>query len=193
METVKTASKALSDGSGDESLSPTYRHSWTMKQRLTLAMLAKSYSNNWNEKTAVFNHFHRSDLRRGGLRRVVVSAQFNDMRTWFNAANALKKLRKSLSPYDRLKLASQRGLEKKALDIGIQLIRNGPANSSIRSRMSDKHDAPGSKRKRVDPIDDGRTDCKALYRFFFSYSRLLLVSGAKSSCHPPNLCYYSDT
>ncbi|KAL9069090.1 MAG: hypothetical protein Q9161_005737 [Pseudevernia consocians] len=154
METVKPASKALSDGSGDESLSPTYRHSWTMKQRLTLAMLAKSYSNNWNEKTAVFNHFHRSDLRRGGLRRVVVSAQFNDMRTWFNAANALKKLHKSLSPYDKLKLASQRGLEKKALDIGIQLIRNGPANSSIRSRMSDKHDAPGSKRKRVDPIDD---------------------------------------
>lgn len=123
LPTVKPASKALSDGSGDESPSPFYRHSWTIEQRLTLAMLAKSYSNNWNEKTSVFNHFHRSDLRRGGLRRAVVSAQFNDMQTWFNAANALKELQTSLSPYDRLKLASQHGLEKKALDIGIQLIR----------------------------------------------------------------------
>lgn len=155
--TLKPASRALSDGSRDETPTPTYKHSWTLEQRLTLAMLAESYSNNWNEKTSVFNHFHRSDLRRcGGLRRPVISTQFNDMqKKGFNAGNGFKKLQSTLSPYDRAKMVSRAGLEKKAHEIGILLHAKEASDSSL---MSDKDNAQGHKRKRTDSIDDARTD-----------------------------------
>lgn len=155
--TLKFASRALSDGSRDETPTPTYKHSWTLEQRLTLAMLAESYSNNWNEKTSVFNHFHRSDLRRcGGLRRPVINTQYNDMRKkGFNAGNGFKKLQSTLSPYDRAKMVSRAGLEKKAHEIGILLHAKEASDSSL---MSDKDNAQGHKRKRTDSIDDARTD-----------------------------------
>ena len=159
---LKRTSKALSDGSHEETPSPTYKHRWTVEQRLTLAMLAESYDNLWDELTLVFNNFHKSDLRRcGGLRKVVLITQWNHIKRWFNVGETLQQLRKTLSPYERVKLASRPGLEKKASDIGIQLNGKGPTDSSIRSRMPDKHDASGSKRKRADSIDG--TDCKALF------------------------------
>lgn len=156
--TVKPAPKALSDGSRDETPTPTYKHSWTVEQRLTLAMLADPYSNNWNEKTSVFNHVHKSDLR-CLLRRVVLVTQWHHMkRKNFDAATSLKKMQATLSPYDRSKLVSRHVLEKKALDIGIKLTARELTDTSIQSRMSDKHYAPGCKRKRVDLLDDTRTD-----------------------------------
>lgn len=158
---AKPAPRALSDGSRDETPTPTSKHSWTMEQRLTLAMLAESYKNHWEEKTSIFNRFHRSDLRRG-LRRAVIVAQWNEMRSrkWFDAAASLRTLQATLSPYDRSKLVSGAGLEKTAHELGIQLSARGPNDNSNRSRMSDKHDAPGRerKRKRADPIDNAKTD-----------------------------------
>ncbi len=159
---LKPASKALSDGSHEETPSPTYKHRWTVEQRLTVAMLAECYNNPWNELTPVFNNFHKSDLRRcGGLRKAVVVAQWYDIRRWFNITETLQQLKKALPPYDRVKLASRPGLEKKARDIGIQLNGKGPTDSSARSKVPDKHDASGSKRKRADSIDG--IDCKALF------------------------------
>ena len=151
--------KALSDGSREETPRLTYKHKWTIQERLTLAMLAESYSNNWDEKSAVFNHFHKSDLRRvGGLRKAVIVAQFYEMRKWFNAADALKELQTSLSPYDRSKLVSRDELEKKALDIGVQLRlqeTTNPSNQTVQITISDPHDAQGrKKRKRIDEIDE---------------------------------------
>ncbi|CAD6589678.1 MAG: hypothetical protein ASARMPRED_004166 [Alectoria sarmentosa] len=156
---AKPARRALSDGSRDDTPSLTYKHKWSVQQRLTLTVLGDSYANNWKEKTAVFNHFHRADFARvGGLRRAVVNTQYNDMRKYFNASDALKKLQTILSPYERSKLASRPLLERKALDIGIQLDAKGPTDSSNRSRMSDKPLDAGRKRKRADLIEDARTD-----------------------------------
>ena len=156
----KPASKPLSDGSRDETPVPTYKHKWTVEQRITLAMLAESYTNNWDELTLVFNHWHRSDLRRcGGLRRAVVYTQYRDMRTKFNAAAASRRLQDSLSPYERASLASLGGLQKKANEIGIRLEAKGSMNILNQSRILDEHDKPGRpKRKRAEPIDDSRTD-----------------------------------
>ena len=159
---MKPNSKALSDGSHEETPSPTYKHRWTVEQRLTLAMLAEFYNNPWNELTPVFNKFHESDLRHcRGLRRVAVVAQWSHIKRWFDVAGTLQQLQTTLSPYDRVKLASRPGLEKKAREIGIHLNGKGPTDSSIRSKMPDKHDVPGGKRKRADSIHG--TDCKALF------------------------------
>lgn len=156
----KPASKPLSDGSRDETPVPTYRHRWTVEQRITLAMLAESYTNNWDDLTLVFNHWHRSDLRRcGGLRRAVVYTQYHDMRTKFDATAALRKLQDSLSPYDRSSLVSLGGLQKKANEIGIRLEAKGSTDISNQSWILNEHDKPGRrKRKRANPIDDSRTD-----------------------------------
>ena len=125
---VKLVSRALSDGSRSETPRHNYKHTWTVKQRVTLTMLAVTYSNNWNELTAVFNNCHKSDLRNcGGLRKAVVNTQWNDMRRKHQALQ---------SSYDR-KLASLSYLEKKANEVGVTLI---------------------SKKKSADPIDDSRTD-----------------------------------
>ena len=146
---VNFTAKALSDGSRDETPTQKYRHTWTAEHRLTLAILAECYSNKWNEKTYVFNHFHRADLRRcGGLRQVVLSAQYNDMRTWFDAAETLLRLQATLAPYERSKLASQPGLEKAALDIGIQLILKKATASFNRITVANPHNRSGCKRKR---------------------------------------------
>lgn len=150
--TTEPASRALSDGSHNDTPTPTYKHKWTVEQRLTLTMLAESYSNKWNEMTAVFNHFHKSDLRRcGGLRKEVVNAQWNDMRAKnFDAAAALSKLQATLSPYDRLKLISRAELKKKADEVGVKLKAKGPTNSNPSSLSR--------KRKRADFNEDRRTD-----------------------------------
>ena len=159
-QTVQPTSRALSDGSREETPCPTYKHSWTVQQRLTLTMLAESYSNNWDELTSVFNNFHKSDLRRcGGLRRVVVVTQYHDMRRKFDAAAALRQLQITLSPYERSSLASLDGLEKKAKEIDIQLKAKGSIDVSNKSGIADKHDNPvHRKRKRANPKDDSRTD-----------------------------------
>ena len=156
----KPAAKALSFGSRDETPVPTYKHRWTVEQRITLAMLAESYTNNWDELTLVFNHWHRSDLRRcGGLRRAVVYTQYRDMRTKFDATAALRELQHSLSPYDRSSLASLGGLQKKANEIGIRLEAKGSTDISNQCRIPNDHDKPGrQKRKGANPIDDSRTD-----------------------------------
>lgn len=156
----KPMSKALSDGSRDETPIPAYRHRWTVEQRITLAMLAEAYTNKWDELTLVFNHWHKSDLRRcGGLRRAVVSTQYHDMRATFDASAALRKLQDSLSPYERSSLASLAGLQKKANEIGIRLKAKGSTNISNQSKIPNEHDKPGrSKRKRANSIDDSRTD-----------------------------------
>ena len=130
---VRPAAKALSDGSRDETPTPKYRHRWTKAQRKTVAILAENYTNKWTERTAVFNHFHRSDLRGcGGLRDVVVATQFHH-------------IRKSYS-YDRPKLASYPGLENAAIHIGIQLQKATPSPNG--PTMPNLHHRPGHKRKR---------------------------------------------
>ena len=156
----KPPSKPLSDGSRDETPVPTYKHRWTVEQRITLALLADSYSNKWDELTLVFNHWHRNDLRRcGGLRRAVVCTQYRDMRSKFNAAAALRKLQDSLSPYDRSSLASLDALQKKGNEIGIRLVAKESTDVLQRSRIHNDHDKPGrQKRKLANPIDDSRTD-----------------------------------
>ena len=158
----KPAARALSDGSHEETPTPSYRHTWTVEQRLTLSMLAQSFSNDWDEKISVFNHFHKSQLPRGGFRSRVVYTQYRDMVSRrFDAAAASEKLKTTLSPYERSTLATEAALEKKAREIGVNLNVRGPTDTSVRSRMSDKHDVPERptlKRKRADTIDDGRTD-----------------------------------
>ena len=143
----KLVSKALSDGSRAETPSPTYKHRWSVEQRHTLAMLADRYQNNWEEITSVFNNVHKSDLQRsgarGGLRKVVICAQWNHMKKYMDIAASVKKSQATLSPYDRSKLV------KKANDVGVQLKARKPMDSSENS--------PGHKRKRADTIDDGRT------------------------------------
>ena len=156
----KPVSKALSDGSRNETPVPTYRHSWTVEQRITLAMLAEAYANNRNELTLVFNHWHKKDLRRcGGLRRAVVYTQYRDMRAKFDASAALRKLQDSSSPYDRSSLPSLDGLQKKANELGIRLQPSGSIDIANQSKIRNEHDKPGrQKRKRADPTDDSRTD-----------------------------------
>lgn len=159
-QTVQPTSRALSDGSREDTPCPTYKHSWTVQQRLTLTMLAESYSNNWDELTSVFNNFHKSDLRRcGGLRRVVIVTQYHDMRRKFDAAAALRQLQVTLSPYERSSLATLGGLETKAKEIGIQLKAKGSTDVLIKSGIPNKHNNPGHrKRKHANPRDDSRTD-----------------------------------
>lgn len=154
---IEPASRALSDGSREES--PNYKqHTWTVEQRLTLNMLGR-YSNNWNDKTAVFNRFHKSELRNhGGLRRAVVNTQFNDMRRKFDPVAALKKLQATLSPYDRMRLATHAALERKADEIGIRLNAKRPTDDSGLGMLSDTHNGQRHKRKRADLIDEARTD-----------------------------------
>ena len=131
--TVRPTAKALSDGSRDGTPTRKYRHKWTKAQRTTLAILAENYSNKWREKAAVFNYFHRYDLRgSGGLREVVVATQFHH-------------IRKSYS-YDRPKLASHLGLEKAALHIGIHLQRATAGSNPI--TIANPHNRSGCKRKR---------------------------------------------
>lgn len=157
--TVQPTSRALSDGSREDTPLPTYRHRWTPAQRLTLTMLADSYDNDWDELTSIFNHWHKSDLRRcGGLRKAVVYTQYRDMREKFDAAATLRRLHDSLSPYDRLFLVSPHGLEKKANEIGIRLRAKGSADVSNQSRIPNKHDNSERKRKRATSFDDSRTD-----------------------------------
>ena len=156
----KPVSKALSDGSRNETPIPTYRHRWTVEQRITLAMLAEAYINNWDELTLVFNHWHKRDLRRcGGLRRAVVYTQYRDMRATFDGPAELKRLQDSLSPYDRSSLASLDGLQKKANEIGIRLEAKKSIDISNQNRTRNEHDKPERQtRKRANPVDDSRTD-----------------------------------
>ena len=148
--TKQPVTRALSDGSREDTPAFIHKHKWTVEQRLTLALLAEFYSNDWNEKTTVFNRFHRSHIRRGGLRRAVVHAQWIHMRNWFDATDSLRKLHATLSPYDRLEMASRPVLEKQALDIGIKLNATKATNSSNRTTMSDTQDIPDLKRKRAE-------------------------------------------
>lgn len=142
--TVKRTRKALSDGSRAETPSPTYKHRWSIEQRQTLAMLADSYGNSWDDITSVFNNIHKSDLQRrgarGGLRKVVILAQWNHMKKYMDVAASIKKSQATLSPYDRSKLV------KKANDIGVRLRAKGPLD-----------DPPERKRKRADTIEFRRT------------------------------------
>ena len=148
LSTVRPVSKALSDGSHDKTPLFTYKHTWTLEQRLTLAMLAK-HSNHWDEKTSVFNHIHKSSLRHW-LRKVVLIAQYHEMKKRnFNAAASSRELQAILSPYERSNLMSRRVIEEKALEIGINLRAN---------KTTDERDAPWCKRKRIDVLDDSRTD-----------------------------------
>ena len=137
-----------------------YKHKWTLEQRVTLAMLAENYSNNWKDLTCVFNQFHAPDLQEcGGLRTAVVSTQFGDMRRYFDAEASMRELQATLSPCDRLKLASRAQLEEKAKEIGVQLIALTPTSTSNRLRLFNSLDASKSnKRKRDTRIDDARTD-----------------------------------
>ena len=156
---VPHPTKALSDGSREDTPTRTYRNKWTVEQRLTLIMLADSYSNNWDDKISVFNHVHKLDLpRRRGLRRNVVVAQWHDMEKKFDAAAALRKLQATLSPYDISKLMSGAGLERKAREIGVQLYPRVFTDNSTRNKMSDKLDVLMRKRKRANSIADRRTD-----------------------------------
>lgn len=150
--TVRPISKALSDGSRDESPTPTYKHRWTLPQRITLAMLAENYSNSWDDITSVFNRFHVSDLRKcGGLRRPVVYTQYRHIRRCFNLEAALRQLHATLSPYERTKLASRAHLEQKAVEIEVQLIEKKLTDISCQGGLSGRHDVSGrNKRKRVD-------------------------------------------
>ena len=132
---VRPTAKALSDGSRDETPTPKYRHKWTKAQRTTGAILAENYSNEWTERTAVFNRFHRSDLRgSGGLRDAVVATQFHDMRRRCS--------------YDRPKFARQPELEQAAIHIGIQLNLKKATASSNRIKIANPHNRSGCKRKR---------------------------------------------
>lgn len=157
--TVRPTLKALSDGSRDESPTPTYKHKWTLPQRITLAMLAENYSNSWDDITSVFNRFHVSDLRKcGGLRKPVVYTQYRHMRRCFNLEAALRQLQATLSPYERTKLASRAHLEQKAVEIEVQLIEKKLTNISCQGGLSGRHDVSGrNKRKRVDMLDDAKT------------------------------------
>ena len=131
--TVRPTAKALSDGSRDEIPTPKYRHRWTKAQRTTLAILAENYTNKWSDRTSVFNHFHRSDLRRcGGLRDVVVATQFHH-------------IRKSYS-YDKPKLAADPALENAAHQIGIHLEKATAGLS--RTTMFNPDHRPVYRRKR---------------------------------------------
>ena len=149
--------KALSDGSRDETPSPTYKHSWTTEQRVTLAILAETYRNTWKEITAVFNYVHRSDLpRRGGLRSVVVSTQYNDMlRRKFDVTVALERLQADLPPHNMPNFVTRSQIEQKADEINIKLITDTSMDCSRRTLL-DMHNPSARKRKRVD--DDARTD-----------------------------------
>ena len=157
--TVRPTLKALSDGSRDESPTPTYKHRWTLPQRITLAMLAENYSNSWDDITSVFNRFHVSDLRKcGGLRRPVVYTQYRHIKRYFNLEAALRQLQQTLSPYERTKLASRAHLEQKAVVIGVQLIEKKLTDISCQGGLSGRHDISGrNKRKRVDILDDAKT------------------------------------
>lgn len=156
---LQKPSTILSDGSREETPSPNHHNRWKVEQRLTLILLAEGYTNNWVDLTAVFNYFHKSDLRRGGLRRVVVQTQYFDMtRKGFNADAAMRALKATISPFDRAKLVTRIGLEKRAREVGISLSARGPTDGPRRSRIPYKHDALVLKRKVVDPIDDARTD-----------------------------------
>ena len=98
--------------------------------------------NTWDDLAAVFNNYHKSDLRRGRLRTVVVAAQFCDMqRKNFDAAAAYRQLQPTLPSYERSVHLTRLQLEKKANEIGIVLTTKGP-----------------TKRKRVDLNDDSGTD-----------------------------------
>lgn len=195
--TMQPATKVLSDSSREESLSPTYRHRWTVEQRLTLMMLAESYDNDWHELTSVFNQCYKSDLQHcGGLRSAVVYTQWRDMRKYFDAAASLRKLQAAMSPYDRSQLISPTELERKAYDIGVQLNAKVPTDSLQRIRMSDKHDAPGRKRKRADLIDDAATDFlshrsdsesqKGFSLHTVHGPTLITKTPTKSNCKPDN-------
>ena len=157
--TVRPTLKALSDGSRDESPTPTYKHRWTLPQRITLAMLAENYSNSWDDITSVFNRFHVSDLRKcGGLRSSVVYTQYRHIRRYFDLEAALRQLQATLSPYERTKLASRAHLEQKAVEIGVQLIEKKLTDISCQGGLSGRHDVLGrNKRKRVDILDDAKT------------------------------------
>ncbi len=149
---VKPASECLSDGSRNESPSPTYKHSWTHEQRVTLIMLAETYSNTWKDLTLAFNHIHKSDLQRcARLRKAVVSTQYHDLRKRFGAAASLRRINDALSPYERSNLITRPQVEKKANEIGIRLRAKVPGDSSL----SNQH---RRKTKFVDTIDDSRTD-----------------------------------
>ena len=142
--TVRPVSKALSDGSREESPLHTYKHRWTIEQRITLAILAETYSNNWDDITCVFNRCHRSGLRKcGGLRKAVLYAQIHDMRKKLNLEAALRNL------------ASRAHLEQKAIEIGVHLKPKSPTYFSYRGGLRDRY---GNKRKRDDRPDDSRTD-----------------------------------
>ena len=142
--TVQPTAKALSDGSRDETPVHTYKHRWTVEQRVTLAILGERYTNNWDDITCVFNRCHRSELRKcGGLRKAVVYAQLRDMRKKFNLEAALRNL------------ASRAHLEQKAIEVGVQLEPKSPTDFSYRGGFCDRH---RNKRKRDDSSDDSRTD-----------------------------------
>lgn len=152
--------RALSDGSRPETPCPTYKHSWTLEQRVTLVILAESYTNSWDELTSVFNEFHKKDLRRcRGLRRVVVVTQYHDIKRKFDATTALKQLQATLSPYARSTLVSRDALEKKAKDIGIQLKAKVSTDVMIESGIpNEHHNSEYRKRKHANLMDDSRTD-----------------------------------
>ena len=135
-------SRGLSDGSRQETPNRPPNHKWSTNQRLTLSILRESYSNGWDDLTAVFNRYHKSDIRRRRLRSAVVRTQFCDMRRKdFDVAASFKQSQPTLPNYERSVHLTRLQLEKKANEIGIVLIVKAP-----------------TKRKRVDVNDDSRTD-----------------------------------
>ena len=133
--------KVLSDGSREDTRRLPPNHKWTVDQRLTLSILRENYNNSWMDLTAVFNHCHKSDLGRRRLRSIVLDTQYRDMkRKKIDASAAFAQAQASLSPYERSSQVTRLELEKKANEIGINLI----SKESI-------------KRKRVDSANDDLT------------------------------------
>ena len=156
-QTVPKAPKPLSDGSREETPFHKYRHNWTTGQRLTLALLAEAFDNAWQDITSVFNHVHRSELRRcGGLRSIVVYTQYRDMlRHHFDIEAVTRKFQSTSSPCLRPQLLTTFRLQEKANEIGVKLIAKRPTEISKKRTFVD--DGKFSTRKRPQ-FEDLRTD-----------------------------------
>ena len=110
-----------------DATSPNIRNSWSLEQRVTLAMLAGWYDTEWKNVTLIFNKCYEDVLPfPQGLTKAALIAQYYGMRGWFDVNAALRDLENTsffLSYYTKnSKTVVQRTLEECARNLHITLV-----------------------------------------------------------------------
>ena len=129
-------SLALSDNEINRFKRPVVKHKWTLEQKLTLSILVRWYSNNWRDKTRIFNaYFHGARLPENANRSFsenVLRAMWHDIdhKRHINSTLQTIWLNTAFSPSSSDWAVPRAALEDCAVKLDLSLQKHTSLNDS---------------------------------------------------------------